>query len=205
MLLSRSKSGGQPTVASLQLSETTLAAPSTDRTHHAQKQNTLQGTENSSQMSDSTLTIVSWQLSADVAAVLEQFTVLSQLFLASLIVFAAVSEPRTLLHADIRSDWLTAARPETYQNLIHSFKDQQHSSPIEVLQPQSWKNAERTKQNRNPRFRGPIHFDRTQTLLRRTKPTAGQRVRYARHQNGGDYRDRTDDPLLAKQVLSQLS
>ena len=46
--------------------------------------------------------------------------------LTPLIVYAAVLEPHVSPRTDIRSDWLTAARPETHQNLIHKYKDQQH-------------------------------------------------------------------------------
>ncbi len=45
------------------------------------------------------------------------------------------------------------------------------------------------------------------TLLRRSTPTAPHmtKVTVRFHQNGGGERDRTDDLLLAKQALSQLS
>ena len=42
-------------------------------------------------------------------------------------------------------------------------------------------------------------------LLRRNQPGKTSPDTLGTTQDGGDYRDRTDDPLLAKQVLSQLS
>jgi hypothetical protein len=56
----------------------------------------------------------------------EQVT-FSQLCFSRVSDCTAVAAPPASLQADIRSDKLpTAARPETYQNLIYSFKDQQH-------------------------------------------------------------------------------
>ena len=46
-------------------------------------------------------------------------------------------------------------------------------------------------------FRGPHNLRVLCVLFIQTKSS--------KEQNGGDNRDRTDDPLLAKQVLSQLS
>jgi hypothetical protein len=57
------------------------------------------------------------------------------------------------------------------------------------------------------RFKNPFTMSKTQAA---DPPTTG-RSRIAFHfileilLSGGAYRDRTDDPLLAKQVLSQLS
>ena len=50
-------------------------------------------------------------------------------FLSSLNIGVAIMEPHMFPHTDIRSDWLTATRPETYQNLIHSNKDHNASNP----------------------------------------------------------------------------
>ena len=95
-------------------------------------------------------------------------------------------------HTDIRSAWLTAARPETHQNLMHN-----------------------TQTNNETRCRGlsngttkqthafGVHPDATEhTLFSVNRPTP---VPTPHKTNGGDYRIRTDDPLLAKQVLYQLS
>jgi hypothetical protein len=81
-----------------------------------------------------------------------------------------------------RSDACNRARPETHQNLIHTYKDrtsQQSADRGDVT-------ATRTRISPE---RAPNCF-----LLYGTD-----------HSHGGDDRDRTDDPLLAKQVLSQLS
>ncbi len=74
----------------------------------------------------------------------------------------------------------TAARPETHQNLIHPDKDPRRNgapapNPAGSRQSRTSRDAQRTAKNHAP------------------------------HRFGGDDRVRTDDPLLAKQVLSQLS
>ena len=57
----------------------------------------------------------------------------------------------------------------------------------------------------------PIHNVKDAARCRDRKPEGPQirvfipGVRHGSARTGGAYRDRTDDPLLAKQVLSQLS
>ena len=83
------------------------------------------------------------------------------------------------------------ARPETHQNLIHPDKDQR-------LQPET-----PTASQFHPEFQAQNHQCRFLSLLRDTvQPT--QHLNPNQDRGGGD-RTRTDDPLLAKQVLSQLS
>ena len=72
-----------------------------------------------------------------------------------------------------------AARPETHQNLINPDKD--HGTRTRAPKP------------------GPFCVHSLQPSCLRSKSPS------PRHQPGGDDRIRTDDPLLAKQVLSHLS
>ena len=101
----------------------------------------------------------------------------------------------------------TAARPETHQNLIYSNKD--HAPGL----------TRRTAHQRAlQRHHQSIHRTTCRNNLPRnnpgnTEPLASpryirQRSSDTNHLNtipGGGDRTRTDDPLLAKQVLSQLS
>ncbi len=81
------------------------------------------------------------------------------------------------------------ARPETHQNLIHHTKEQSASTG-----------------DANSTIRHPLG-SRTAPKLNSSATSPRQRAptRHTIRQNGGGDRIRTDDPLLAKQVLSQLS
>ena len=82
-------------------------------------------------------------------------------------------------------------RPETHQNLIHPDKEQ---SPTILIKGDNTA----SRQTRNIPFqihRNPDPF---------ASPRSSQSLPQHQNNGGGD-RDRTDDPLLAKQVLSQLS
>jgi hypothetical protein len=93
-------------------------------------------------------------------------------------------------------------RPETHQNLIHSNKEQRHPTgrhnrhdhttrdalPRHMIKPNSGHSAIRTNGSFEASPRGHGGF-----------------IVCEANDRGGDNRDRTDDPLLAKQVLSQLS
>ena len=83
-----------------------------------------------------------------------------------------------------RSDNCNEARPETHQNLIHTFQRTRasHRGANGAARPVSAGPA------------APNHFIFSVTYSDHTRT----------HLGGGD-RTRTDDPLLAKQVLSQLS
>ena len=88
-------------------------------------------------------------------------------------------------------------RPETHQNLIYPDKEQQQPRPgltwAEVT-------AKRHASLENARQYRTLGFTAT-TKHRSNRPA------HHRHpkRGGGGERVRTDDPLLAKQVLSQLS
>jgi hypothetical protein len=92
------------------------------------------------------------------------------------------------------------ARPETHQNLIHPDKDLPSDND-----PRAGASNRRRQRHRSSilNFQAQNHQCRLRSLLRDiSQPT--------RHPNptsdhGGGDRTRTDDPLLAKQVLSQLS
>ena len=100
-------------------------------------------------------------------------------------------------HTDIRSDWLTAARPETHQNLIHNTKT--NNDPYRPKTRCRGSSNGTTKQT----HAFGVHPDATEhTLFSVNRPTPAPTPHKT---NGGDYRIRTDDPLLAKQVLYQLS
>ena len=85
-------------------------------------------------------------------------------------------------------------RPETHQNLIHTAKEQHGRTQHECRRS-------------NGAIPHPGRFAQTQDHTEhdqpRYRPAALPSESNAQH--GGDDRDRTDDPLLAKQVLSQLS
>ena len=83
-------------------------------------------------------------------------------------------------------------RPETHQNLIHKSKN---TNPIPLARVDFWI-GHTTDTSRRP----PLGDDRQNAPNR--LPSA---IYPAVAQNHGDDRDRTGDPLLAKQVLSQLS
>ena len=87
------------------------------------------------------------------------------------------------------------ARPETHQNLIHPDKEHNHLT------------MDHGHRLLAPRLRGGNDNPcRTLTSLRRSnRNRSNQHPTHAQARFGGDDRDRTDDPLLAKQVLSQLS
>jgi hypothetical protein len=94
----------------------------------------------------------------------------------------AIAGPRSpMLTHDARKSGQTCdrARPETHQNLIHHFQRTRH--PRRPTDP-------------------PLPADPSSSLSRDTNPTTPPAFA-----SGGDDRVRTDDPLLAKQVLSQLS
>ncbi len=226
MLLSRSKScfALQLSVASFQLSETTSAGTAAGpEAHHAQKQNT--GSVGSFQLpivsvfaSALSKTLCSYEFSVSrfqntlfclKTDNWKPTTVLLS-FHTSVRIRRGRGTPHTSLCTDIRSDWLTAARPEAYQNLIYILKDQQ--TPLAIFLERSRKGT------RTDKPAGPTLSQANQTypirfLLRRTDqatPIQSLNTRLSHpkktwRKTGGDYRDRTDDPLLAKQVLSQLS
>ena len=83
-------------------------------------------------------------------------------------------------------------RPETHQNLIHHNKERH----LQLETPPA---------SRFPKeiIRGN-HQHRLLSLLRDTRPVSSITHPSFKGSGGGD-RTRTDDPLLAKQVLSQLS
>ena len=121
-------------------------------------------------------------------------------------------------------------RPETHQNLIHTDKEQcSHSSEQPATQQSNTEEPLFLTHRITDFGHSAIHYSQrsqqplltrghgSQHLLRKRLPPceagAGRRwaqvapqhtVRVA-NGGGGDDRDRTDDPLLAKQVLSQLS
>ena len=81
------------------------------------------------------------------------------------------------------------AHPETHQNLIHTDK--------ELIRPFRADHTEADNHRLSLQF---TFFSAT------THPDWPPQRPVPQHQkSGGDDRDRTDDPLLAKQVLSQLS
>ena len=86
-------------------------------------------------------------------------------------------------HAHIRTNRFTLTKntsPDTFQNPLH--RNQTKEGPISLTSPDE--TYEPIKQGR--RFHTTI-------------------LNQSFHHNGGGRRVRTDDPLLAKQVLSQLS
>ena len=90
-----------------------------------------------------------------------------------------------------RSDTCTRSRPETHQTLIHPDKDH------------------RAGQTPGPQLPAPASLQETRTKpltpRRSAKTTSTPDRPNTRAQSGGGDRARTDDPLLAKQALSQLS
>ena len=106
-----------------------------------------------------------------------------------------------------RSDLLPMTRPETHQNLIHTDKEQMLLSVRVVTQPESnttdhfIPTSVRSLGTKGPNRlllcddTGPAHRARTKLANPIANPL----------RSGGGERVRTDDPLLAKQVLSQLS
>ena len=98
-------------------------------------------------------------------------TLLILSFSSSLIVFRrGLGVLQLTRHKNIRSDWLTAARPETYQNLIHSNKD--HNTPRLSTRQNKRPSTGNTSgyaeriQPEAPRSRGQSRSLRTETLLR---------------------------------------
>jgi hypothetical protein len=79
-------------------------------------------------------------------------------------------------------------RPETHQNLIHPDKEQRPNSGTQTVPLARFI---------QPTPTAPITFASRDTSTYPRLPMASS--------IGGDDRVRTDDPLLAKQVLSQLS
>ena len=118
--------------------------------------------------------------------------------------------PQTHLRRHARPKASTT-RPETHQNLIHTNKDHDATRPKDPHAPNDTRNISLALR--------PTSRCRTVFFSVTTTTTQGQGVplpckathhRIRRplppnHCNGGGGRDRTDDPLLAKQVLSQLS
>ena len=130
-------------------------------------------------------------------------------------VAARVAAPPALARACGQTD-ATRARPETHQNLIHT--DKEHGNPNRDHQatPPLGDTALSNGNTRPPLLQGPArHHRTTSTSLRRhasnpefsTPPAKSPMAKphWWKRPTGGDDRDRTDDPLLAKQVLSQLS
>ena len=102
----------------------------------------------------------------------------------------------------------TAARPETHQNLIHSNKEQYPSKGAPTASPVRPQNnlskqlaPQRHRQHRTSCFSAIHPAGRPCSVARNHHLNT---IPKARGHGGGD-RTRTDDPLLAKQVLSQLS
>ena len=102
-------------------------------------------------------------------------------FLSSLNIDVAIMEPHVFPHTDIRSDWLTATRPETYQNLIHSNKDHNPSKPS--LKEAEGRGCEERIEPHTPRSRGCE--DRSEHTLfsvveqdHQAKPTARPQPRH---------------------------
>jgi hypothetical protein len=140
------------------------------------------------------------------------------------------TNPRSCNHG---SD-IDHTRPETHQNLIHSIKEQRHPNraackrrdhttqgalPGQMIKPNSGHSAIQTNGRRGPKLAvsGARAGGSSRTGFRRSQANDCRRssARQPRQidslatrlagAGGGDDRDRTDDPLLAKQVLSQLS
>jgi hypothetical protein len=115
----------------------------------------------------------------------------------------------------------TAARPETHQNLIHINKDHTPGSVPRDIPIKGRSNGTTTIHSRNscrnnlPRNNSgntePLASPRYQPAgrlkVRRPLPNTHHLNTISRviPRYGGGDRTRTDDPLLAKQVLSQLS
>ncbi len=103
------------------------------------------------------------------------------------------------------------ARPETHQNLIHTFKRptaRQHPDPRTRPPPRRTARRARPPPTRviPHAMPNPISsLQRTQPDPDRTQTPEHKPWRHRSKSSGGGDRDRTDDPLLAKQVLSQLS
>ena len=97
-----------------------------------------------------------------------------------------------------RSDTATTARPATHQNLIHPDKDQLAAAPDPhpARPPNSRRHPHPTRSGKYPR-----NTDSTATIA----PARSRPGHPPGQDPGGGDRIRTDDPLLAKQVLSQLS
>ena len=105
----------------------------------------------------------------------------------------------------VRKDQPEAARTEAHQNLIHGGKDHgvRPADPRGTDQDDhpthSRTTAHRPPSRASPHSLGPnlFPYPTMMLLVRHSAPAAPLA--------GGDDRDRTGDPLLAKQVLSQLS
>ena len=115
---------------------------------------------------------------------------------------APVARPPRPLHREraCRSDTATTARPATHQNLIHPDKDH-ITAPLHAA----------PRQHPTRSTAKPVHSTVTRHALSRSGqryqpiwPEASADLARDISRSGGD-RTRTDDPLLAKQVLSQLS
>ena len=88
--------------------------------------------------------------------------------------------------------------PETHQNHIHTAKEQR-SAPTARTAFQA-RNANDGSTARNPWFPTAHHTELLISTIPLNTEPPGKAAPL-----GGDDRDRTGDPLLAKQVLSQLS
>jgi hypothetical protein len=105
---------------------------------------------------------------------------------------------------------LPTTRPETHQNLIHTDKEQ-HAQPGQTsAQPDS--NTHRTippdRLLSVPKAMAPNPFllcDDISVRAHLNTPSSHRQMNRRPRRTGGGERVRTDDPLLAKQVLSQLS
>ncbi len=83
-------------------------------------------------------------------------------------------------------------RPETHQNQIHKTKEHRR----QTIRP-----GANTATDRNPSLSGA----RRRSPMEDLNPSRASQASDQASQPYGDYRIRTDDPLLAKQVLYQLS
>jgi hypothetical protein len=125
----------------------------------------------------------------------------------------------TVLQPQINADH---TRPETHQNLIHSIKEQRHPTgqhkrqdhttqdalPRHMIKPNSGHSAIQTNACRRwHHLLAPTPGSGSHRFYETIAAAAAQCqiTRLPCKRGGGDDRDRTGDPLLAKQVLSQLS
>lgn len=119
------------------------------------------------------------------------------------------AQPRTPQHST-KAAPRCPARPGTHQNLIHNQQRTARTrartqaepprAPTRGTQPH---NPIPRPLNPRPRQNGAPHREQTQTQTHDAQAHPSHRTHTPGQGGGG--RDRTDDPLLAKQVLSQLS
>jgi hypothetical protein len=121
----------------------------------------------------------------------------------------ATRQPQPITSCTYRSDLLPTTRPETHQNLIHTDKEHIHSPPGRSPIP-SKQTTDRSIPTpaRDLGTKGPNRLllcDDTGSAQSARTELANSFYDPPPAQGGGGERVRTDDPLLAKQVLSQLS